>query len=191
MSNEYGKSAEDAAYNEASQQPPLKMPNRAARRQAKKQVLGNIFSEMAKRAKEAQAQKQPEENMEEDLNILPLPESQRIIEKSMIVWTWPINDDFEVISIFYLVEQDEKFPGDYEVKFTGPGEFDFDTITFDSVDIAKKIGQALISASNYKNVWKLHAGTFLERELVQPASEGWAPQASYPETGVEEEPDHG
>lgn len=155
----------------------MERPNR----QDKKQGLGDILSQMGQRARQAQ-QQQPSQQEAEDLNVLPLPATQDVIQKSMIVWKWPINNDFSVVATLYTKDTPEgKEVGSYEVELLTPGKDEPFEINFDVPEVAKFVGQALISAWNYKNIWKLHAGEFLERELMQPASEGCSP----------EEPDNG
>ena len=162
--DEYGRSAEDAAYDESFRKPPVKMPNRAARRQAKKKGFGEALSEFAQRAKDAQQQQgQPQGD---DLNVLPLPATQDVIQDCMIVWKWPINNSFEVVAVLYTKDTPEgNKAGDYEVELGA-----FSTINFSASEEAKFVGQALISAWNYQNIWKLHAGEFMERQLMQPAN---------------------
>ena len=155
----------------------MEQPNR----QDKKQGLGDILSQMGQRARQAQ-QQQPPQQQADDLNVLPLPATQEIIQNCMIVWKWPIDNDFSIVATLYTKDvRNEGYAGDYIVQLLTPGKDDLFEINFTVPEIAKFVGQALISAWNYKNIWKLHAGEFLERELMQPASEGCSP----------EEPDNG
>lgn len=138
-----------------------------------KKPLGLVerLNEAAKKAQQA-AQ---EDSMppKEDLNILPFPLSQQIKRNdcgAWLQWEWePVGMGIKIIGLLYT--QDSSWPdsgiedkpqGHYEVQLSLPTD-DY-VHTFDPV-IAKGIGQSLIAAWNWKDIWKEHAGTFLEKEL--------------------------
>jgi hypothetical protein len=153
------------------------MSNRQQRRQAA-QGLGKGLSELMRNT-QAQVRDAVGEEEQEDLNILPMPLSQEIKSTKTadwIEWTWePVGLGIKIIGILYTQDSSwetdvpDKKQGTYEVQLSLRGEQSVHT--FDPT-IAKPIGQALISAANWVNIWKQHAGTFLEKDLFGYGTEG-------------------
>lgn len=105
---------------------------------------------------------------QEDLNILPLPEEQVVLD-DRIVWTWrPWGEEVSVHGILFTkrvetnTELQEK--GSYRVDLALAGK-NKNTFSLFS-DSARFIGQALISAHNYQHIWKEYAGEFMEKQLM-------------------------
>ena len=152
-------------------------PNRAQRRAAA-QGLGKGLSEIMRNTAARAEEMNNSQGDGEDLNILPMPLSQEIKKTptaSWIEWTWePVGLGIKIIGILYTQDSSwetdtpDKKQGDYEVQLSLPTQEEVITFsgvyTYDPI-LAKPIGQALISAANWKNIWKEHAGTFLEKEL--------------------------
>jgi hypothetical protein len=99
----------------------------------------------------------------EDLNILPLPVSQEIVPGKWIRWSWGKPAHMEVIVTLYLSRYENEFQaGDFNIELIcdAPStQFEF------SPEDAKSLGQDIVSASNWRNVWKQHVGTLIEREV--------------------------
>lgn len=100
------------------------------------------------------------------LNMLPKPDSQSIGD-GVIVWQWIVEDKVFIQSVLATrnhnqlgMEKDQ-----YLVTVKMPESEDFSYAMFD--ETAKDIGQALLSAWNWQNVWKLHAADFLLETLSQ------------------------
>lgn len=136
--------------------------------------LAEAMKKVGERFAEAQRQ-QNEANQKEDLNILPMPLSQTIKKNKYgewLEWVWePVGLGIKIIGILYT--QDSQWPDDeaepkpqghYEVQLSMPYKELSSCHTLDPI-IAKGVGQALISAWNWKDIWKQHAGDFLEKEL--------------------------
>ena len=105
---------------------------------------------------------------QEDLNILPLPEDQ-IVMDDRIFWIWrPWGEDVVVHGILFTKDVDKgrelQQKGSYRVDLLMAGKSDNHFQLFG--DSAKRIGQALISAQNYENIWKEYAGEFMEKQLM-------------------------
>lgn len=103
------------------------------------------------------------EEVLEDLNILPMPMHQ-IVDKTMMVWVWNPIESVYVFGKLCTKPDGDLVPGDWAVELALPG-VEGNCYQF-ADDAAKIIGQSLISAWNYKNIWKQHAGDFLERQLM-------------------------
>lgn len=135
--------------------------NRAERRKMQKKLGDNLADAL----KEAMEKKNEiiEETQAEDLNILPMPVEQ-IVEDHSMAWIWiPMGGVF-VVGRLFTADVNERKKGDWVVELAIPG---IDTDCYALTDEAPKtIGQALISAWNYKNIWKQHAGEFLEKQLM-------------------------
>lgn len=133
-----------------------------------KEILDKL-SEAAKKKAETTAeveQQQQNENQREDLNVLPLPDDQAIHD-DCIIWTWECNgnDNFSVQAVLFTAGNKK---GQYQVEM-------FHTCIRSNVvgflfDEAKEVGQALISAWQYQNVWKDHAGDFMEKSWGKDGS---------------------
>lgn len=103
----------------------------------------------------------------EDLNILPLPDTQWI-SKDEVEWVWAIEPNTQVSVVLHAVDKDDHRGGDFEIILHQHKSEDYRSI---NATYAKRLGQVLISASNWHNVWKDHVGTLLERSLGGP----WIP----------------
>jgi hypothetical protein len=140
--------------------------NRAERRKVQKK-FGDNFADALKEAIQKNSDNVDGEGMEtepEDLNILPLP-VQQAVEQTHMMWVWTPMQGVFVFGKLYTAHDDGFNPGDWIVEMAIPG-IDSESYAFTD-DAPKLIGQALISAWNYKNIWKQHAGEFLERQLMQ------------------------
>ncbi|AKU45379.1 hypothetical protein MADRUGA_90 [Mycobacterium phage Madruga] len=108
----------------------------------------------------------------EDLNLLPFPVTQEICAK-WIHWKWEPCGDVNVWGILYTKDYEDDGTvhkkGDYEVQFSPKN---IASIGSFSQEHAKAIGHALMSAANWKNVWKEHAGKFLEMSLMGEDEDG-------------------
>lgn len=106
-------------------------------------------------------------------NVLPKPITQDIGD-GVIVWRWEIlNGSITVESTLATREPNQaKLAKDEYVVAVAFPESDNATYCFYD-DSAKDVGQAILSAWNWKEIWKLHAGDFLLEKLSQelPACE--------------------
>ena len=155
----------------------FKMANTPRRNIPNNQKPGfnDILQKMKERAEEAGREKQEESLPEEDLNILPMPLKQEVCHNDFgtyIQWTWePVGMGIRIFGILYSTDyfdegdptETNKSKGTYEVQVSLPDQ-KIGIYTYDAV-IAKAIGQAMISASRWKDIWKEHAGHFMELEL--------------------------
>lgn len=100
------------------------------------------------------------------LNMLPKPDSQSI-GNGIIVWQWIVEDKVFIQSVLATRNTNELGleKDGYLVTVKMPESDDFSYSMFD--ETAKDIGQALLSAWNWQNVWKLHAADFLLESLSQ------------------------
>lgn len=132
------------------------MANRQQRRAAQRNGLGDMLGQLAAKAGQAN---EPEP---EDLNNLPKPNTQTIDRESgKIIWDWYL-DQFTVTS--ELTTADNSY--DVHIKrLSGDGLADSWEMY---PETAKIVGQALVSAWNWKDIWKVHAGGFIAKELGIP-----------------------
>lgn len=141
------------------------------------QEVAEMFTRMAEVAKARAAEEQPEmgtaetPNIGEDLNILPLPNTQ-YVGKTNMIWRWIVKDLETnlsyVVSATLCIRGADK--GSYMVTLNQDKPIASSSRSSEYVfynDMPKLLGQALVSAWNYKNIWKLHAGEFLEREISE------------------------
>ena len=105
---------------------------------------------------------------------LPLPDDQERNPNGDLEWHW------DIASIF-TVRATLKRDGIYFVELFNASPNSQATLFAD--DMPKRLGLALVAAENYINVWKQHAGEFLERELSKEGPKGEA-QVVLP-TGIE------
>ena len=125
-------------------------------------MIGEKLSQAVKDAK-AKTEKSLEESMAdvpEDLNILPMPDSQEI-HKDWIEWTWivgPKSMNIRVNGVLYTHDVDFKSAGQYIVDIDFGYDHDTKFANIFTADVAKDIGKAVLSASNWINVWKQHFG---------------------------------
>ena len=155
----------------------MNQPNRAQRRQAKRNGLGDVLAKMGEAAKQRQSKQQIPEP--EDLNVLPFPDSQ-IITDDYIEWRW---EPLEGIVIQSQIILQGPATGEYQVQF-----FDKTPHPTLSPGQGKVLGQALIAADNHRYVWQQHVGTLIARQMdrearpIQPATEvGLFQQGAPPE----------
>jgi hypothetical protein len=134
------------------------MPSNAKKPLSGLEGLRQIGENLKQRQQEQQQLEQPE-----DLNILPMPTSQKI-GSDHIEWSWD-HEDYDVIAFLWTKNDPETGyrRGDFVVRLKTWKEEPFYDL---APQVAKEIGQNLVSAANWINIWKLHAGTFLERELL-------------------------
>lgn len=163
------------------------MANREQRRAAQKGAGTKFIEGLAQAAAKASENQQAKNNVDydddegvpepEDLNILPLPNYQEIVSGKWMQWCWIIADGqtvggIKVFGILYLSDVGGgKRKGEYEVqlclgKHHGSTE---ENVFHLAPGLTKEIGQALISAQNWQNIWKQHAGTYLEAEWFGPS----------------------
>lgn len=131
-------------------------------------ILGGIAQKLKERGEQMQEQQGDDEEVE-DLNILPFPNSQNIYgNNGTIVWEWIVNEEVTVTAVLYTKDDTPEGgntgfkKGDYNIvqhTCDDSGENDW------TPEDAKILGQALISASNWKNIWRDHAGKFIAQEL--------------------------
>lgn len=100
-------------------------------------------------------------------NVLPKPNTQDIGD-GVIVWRWEVLDGAVMIESVLATRDDNQAhlsKDEYVVSIDLPasetGKYSF----YD--DSAKEVGQAILSAWNWKEIWKLHAGDFLLETLSQ------------------------
>jgi len=137
--------------------------NRAERRKVQKNLGSNLAEVLQQVVEKTKENTEEISVVEEDLNILPLPIDQ-IVQKKCMTWVWIPMEGVQVTGKLFTAHDDEFSPGDWLVEMSIPGIYtDSYELTEDS---PKLIGQALISAWNYKNIWKQHAGDFLEKQLM-------------------------
>lgn len=99
------------------------------------------------------------------VNMLPKPDSQEI-GNGFIMWRWA--PEGAVIESFLVTRHVNDLGLDkdsYVVNLRLPESEEFSWAMFD--DVAKGIGSSLLSAWNWKNIWKLHAGDFLLEVMSQ------------------------
>lgn len=98
------------------------------------------------------------------LNMLPKPNNQEIGD-GIIVWRWHLTSGtvIEAILATRHSNQVNLEKDTYVVNVQFPKSNNCSYSFFD--DTAKEIGQALLSAWNWQNVWKLHVGDFLLETL--------------------------
>jgi hypothetical protein len=135
--------------------------------QGQKPSLGMFLEKMKEAAERKAAELQPDidDPTHEYLNILPMPDTQVISEK-WIEWQWNVFEH-RVFGILYTQSYEFHQPGSYEVQLSMSCGPKAQSVFVVSPDEAKALGQALISASNWRNIWKEHAGYFLEKQLMQ------------------------
>lgn len=142
------------------------MANRERRRRPQKKGapgIGAFLQNLKDNAEKQNAANQ--ESEPEDLNILPLPSTQDVGPAS-ISWNWYPTSFVNVIGLLFTKGAAPDKRGTYTVRVSGLESSSLANPVELTGDDAKLIGQALISAWNYKNVWKHHAGSFIEREQM-------------------------
>jgi len=119
-----------------------------------------IGQKLAQAVKDAQ-EKVSSQSQQEDLNILPMPDSQEI-HKDWIEWTWIVNPPsmgIKINGVLYTHDVDFKSAGQYIVDIDlGNEDSKKKSVNIFTADVAKDIGKAVLSASNWINVWKQHFG---------------------------------
>ena len=127
----------------------------------------NGFAQIMDKIAEGLSKKREESG--EDLNMLPKPGIQDIGD-GIIVWRWFCGGVvIESILATRYGNQMDMEPGKYTISMKMP-ESDNGMYTLYE-DVAKELGQALMSAWNWQHVWKLHAGDFLLEELSKEPAE--------------------
>src|ERR1700754_2620548 len=134
--------------------------------------MSQVLSKMAERAKDFQNQQQNDEEADDDLNMLTKPTSQDILyDQGEITWTWkPIDDDYVVTSTLYTKHKGVHSVGDYVVNLESLKKFYTDNNSYVVIkmtaDQSKNLGQALLAAYKWEEVWKDYAGDYLWNSLV-------------------------
>lgn len=128
------------------------MANRQQRRAAQKGGMQAIVEGLQKAAA-----KQTPEDEAEDLNILPKPNKQEIKKDlGLIEWYWYCG--------LYTVHSCLQTPtGEYKIELTGASGETPQQI-FEPEE-AKMVGQALLSAWNWQEIWQMHAGSFIAADM--------------------------
>lgn len=99
------------------------------------------------------------EEQQDDMNILPFPWRQEILE-DRIVWRWPINELCSVIGVL--------FPsGEYKVTLNLT-----ELVSQWSSTEAMEIGKAMSSAANWIKIWQEHAGALIAKTFFISRSNG-------------------
>ena len=125
----------------------------------------NGMAQILDKIVEALGNLKPKENSD-DLNKLPKPNLQDI-GHGLIVWQWHVGDiTVESALATNLINRLSLEKGEYSVTLKMPHAL----YSFDG-DNARDLGKAILSAWNWKEVWKLHAGDFLLEELSQEPEE--------------------
>ncbi len=104
-------------------------------------------------------------------NVLPKPETQEIGD-GIIAWRWTLCDGSVTIESLLATRDDNQAnmrKDEYTVNLKMP-ESNKGTYILNG-EVAKNLGQAILSAYNWKDIWKLHAGDFLLEELSRPAND--------------------
>lgn len=127
------------------------------------QVLDKIVEGMGKAKKNV--------STDDAANILPKPISQEIGD-GVIVWRWMVPGEIVVEAV--LATRTDNQSGleknEYVVGIQMP-DSENDTYALFG-DAAKHLGQAVLSAWNWQNIWRLHAGDYLLELLSkEPAQE--------------------
>lgn len=102
-------------------------------------------------------------------NVLPKPTTQTIGEDGTIYWSWITPTDILVQSLLATKENNEEKIAKNEYIVRIFMQCKQDVLTFKDEE-AKLIGQAVLSAYNWQNIWKIHAGEFLFEELSNESS---------------------
>lgn len=124
------------------------------------------------------------------INVLPKPDTQEIGD-GVIVWRWTLlNGSAVVESVLAFKENNQQNlnKDEYVVSVKLPGSENGTYSFYD--DTSKAVGQAILSAWNWKTIWKLHAGDFLLESLSdeQPVCSPEPPVVYVPET-IDVEPE--
>lgn len=102
----------------------------------------------------------------EDFNVLPKPASQDI-GYGLIVWRWHVeNITIEAALATNYLNRLSIEKGEYEITVNMPPPGEENSYSM-SLEVSKEFGKAMLSAYNWKEIWKLHAGDFLLEELSQ------------------------
>lgn len=97
------------------------------------------------------------------VNILPKPSTQEIGD-GIIVWRWFSSGVVVEATLATRENNQSKIAvGKYVIAMKMPESDNAMYCLYE--DSAKEIGQMLLSAYNWQNIWKLHAGDFLLEEL--------------------------
>lgn len=113
----------------------------------------DLLSNVAQRAKEIQEQqaRQAQNGVPDEL---PKPKTQTVYD-NRFEWYWEPLPDFRIIAVL------DRELLSWIVDFNVPGELN----TFDIAD-AKKLGEALIAANAWKDIWKEHFADYFVGEKV-------------------------
>lgn len=138
-------------------------PLRMAEKSGIAQFLDRLAEGMSK-AKESSS-----ESSQEVANILPKPDSQEI-KDGLICWKW--KTETTTVESFYAtssVNRLEMPKGEYLIDLKISGKISNGKNIYQlTSEIAKEIGQAILSAHNWQHIWKIHAGEFLVGDANEP-----------------------
>lgn len=101
------------------------------------------------------------------VNVLPKPDTQEIGD-GVIVWRWTLLDGSTIVeSVLAFKEKNQQnlSKDEYVVSLKLPSSENGTYSFYD--DTSKAVGQAILSAWNWKAIWKLHAGDFLLESLSE------------------------
>lgn len=125
------------------------MANREQRRRAQKTSPISGFLEKALKGSDPE-----KDELENVLNTLPMPSKQEILP-SEIRWTWKIGLH-GTVQAFYFGATNE-----FHVELNTAGMLCL------KPDESLALGQALVSAWNWENVWQQHVGHFVQKEMTE------------------------
>ena len=126
---------------------------------AEKNAFANMLDKLA--------QGKPDKG--EDFNILPKPVKQDI-GYGLIVWQWFVGDIIIESALATNEVNRLAMPeGEYSITMTMP-ESNNHIYALDN-DLAKDLGKAILSAWNWKEIWKVHAGDLLLQKLSKEPGE--------------------
>lgn len=146
------------------------MTNRAQRRSqmppGAKRGIKEIVEKISEAAEAKRLAREEDEATElelnDDLNILPFPISQTIDQEyGEITWKWDTWSSPEPETSPQVIAILETRVDRYTVKIEGSTSLQ-DSL---SPENAKMLGQALVSAWNWKEIWQSHAGSFLLKSM--------------------------
>lgn len=119
-----------------------------------------------KAVKDMQTKLNAVEEQQDDMNILPFPWRQEILE-DRIVWRWPVNELCSVLGVL--------FPsGEYKVTLNlrSGNSYHCELISQWSDTEAMEIGKAMSSAANWIKIWQEHAGALIAKTFFRAQPNG-------------------
>lgn len=130
------------------------------------QILDAIAGGLSK-MKDGAAEKKPAGNQSADLvNVLPKPVTQEIGD-GFIRWRW--RPDLAKVEAILATSAKNPYGlgnGNYAVNVQFPMHPECAYSMLE--DVAKNVGQTILSAYNWQHIWKIHAGDFLLASMNLP-----------------------